>query len=74
MIPGRWQLAPDGNRIELDLPLKLFSPHERNIIEFARNPYNLSDNIFYGLNKSTAELLADAIYRLFGPEGAIYGK
>ncbi len=74
IIPGRWQLTPDGKRIKLDIPLPLLSHYERLIIEFARNPYNLSQNVFYGLNRSTALALATAIYRLFGPEGAIYGR
>lgn len=67
MLYGRWQLTPGGKGIELDIPLPLFSHHERHIIEFARNPYNLSQNIFFGLDRSTAELLAEAIYKLFGP-------
>ncbi len=74
LIPGRWQLTPDGKRIQLDIPLPLFSHYERLIIEFARNPHALAPNIFFGLNRSTALLLATAIYKLFGPEGAIYGK
>jgi hypothetical protein len=74
IIPRRWQLESNGKRIKLDLPLPLYSQHERLIIEFARNPYNLSEHIFYGLNRTTAERLAEAIYRLFGPGGAIYGE
>lgn len=61
IIPGRWQLTPDGKEVKLDIPLPLFSHYERLIIEFARNPYNLSEHIFYGLKRSTAELLAEAI-------------
>jgi hypothetical protein len=74
IIPGRWQLTSDGKRIMFDIPLGLFSCHERHIIEFARNPYNLSEHIFYGLDKPTSILLAEAIYELFGPEGVMYGK
>ncbi len=74
MMPGRWQLTSDGKAIKLDIPLALFSKHEWHIIEFAQNPYRLAENIFSGLDKSTAELLAEAIYRLFGPKGAIYGN
>ncbi len=74
MLPGRWQLTPDGKRIKLDIPLPLFSQYERLIIEFARNPHSLAPNIFYGLNRSTAVLLAIAIYQLFGPEGAMYNN
>ncbi len=74
ILPGRWQLTPDGRRIKFDIPLPLFSSHERDIIDFARNPYSLSQRMFYGLRRSTAELLAEAIYKLFGPKGAIYGN
>jgi hypothetical protein len=74
LIPRRWKLTSDGKAIKLDIPLALFSNHERHIIEFAQNPYRIAENIFSGLDKSTAELLAEAIYRLFGPEGVIYGK
>lgn len=58
----------------LDIPLPLFSHYDRLIIEFARNPHALAPNICYGLNRSTAVLLATAIYKLFGLEGAIYEK
>ena len=74
IIPGRWQLSPDGKRIKFDSNIDMYSYHERHIIFFARDPYDLAECVFSGLDRSTAVLLAEAIYRLFGPEGAIYGK
>lgn len=74
MLPGRWQLTEDGKRIKFDIPFPLFSRHEKDIIEFARNPYALAKNVFSGLDKPRAQLLAEAIHRLFGPNGALYIK
>jgi hypothetical protein len=72
ILPGRWELSPDGTRIKFDIHIDLYSYHERHIIHFARNPYDLAENVFCGLDRQAAVLLAEAIYRLFGPEGAIY--
>jgi hypothetical protein len=38
IIPGRWQLSPDGTRIKFDINIDLYSYHERHIIFFARDP------------------------------------
>lgn len=68
-LRDRWRISQDGTRLETDLPLSMYSPHERAVIEFAINPYFTAENIFNGLDSAARRELANAIHKFFGPGG-----
>jgi hypothetical protein len=65
----RWAISPDGSMISFDISLAGYSSHERDVIEFALNPYITSANIFSGLGQNASQALATALHELFGPGG-----
>jgi hypothetical protein len=69
-LRGRWRLSEGGRRLETDLPLSSYSPHERAVIEFAIDPYYMAGNIFAGLDQPARWALAKAIHDFFGQGGA----
>jgi len=69
-----WRRSQDGNHLELSRTLDTYSGHERALIEFALDPYYTQQNIFAGLDRPAAQVLAKAIYELFGPDGALAAR
>jgi hypothetical protein len=65
-LQNRWRVIDDGKTLELDLRLSIYTPHERDILEFAINPLVMGANIFDGLDHETQLALATAIYQIFG--------
>jgi hypothetical protein len=68
-LRNRWRVVEGGKALEIDLPLTSYSPHERDAIEFAINPYTTGQNIFNNLDPDIRRALATALYKLFGPGG-----
>lgn len=65
-LKGRWKVVNNGQSLEVDLPLSNYSPHERDVIEFALDPHYTAKNIFHGLDPDAKKALATAIYKIFG--------
>jgi hypothetical protein len=68
-LRDRWRVVEGGKALEIDLPLTSYSPHERDVIEFAINPYTTGKNIFNKLDRDIRRALAEAIHKIFGPGG-----
>ena len=67
-----WSLTSSGDALVLNLPLENYSDHERDVIEFARSPYD-AKIAFRGISQPAAKELAEAMHKLFGP-GGFYAK
>jgi hypothetical protein len=65
-LDDKWKLSDDGKALDLTLELASLSPHQRDIVQFARNPYSTAENIFNNLDPKTQKALAEAIYKIFG--------
>jgi hypothetical protein len=66
-----WRLSDDKKSLELFMPLSNFSPGQRAALEFAIDPWCMSENIFQSLDQPARQELAKAIYVLFGPGGPV---
>lgn len=64
-LRGRWKVVEGGKALEVDLGLSDYSPHERDVIEFAINPLVTAPNIFGGLDRAVQQALATAIYQIY---------
>ncbi len=73
-LKDRWRLSVDGTRLEVDLPLTSYTPHERAVIEFALDPHYTRENIFHGLDVAVRHALAKAVYEFFGQGGPADGS
>lgn len=65
----RWQVSDDQSVLILENPISEYRPHERELLAFALDPYDIAERIFERLDIPAQQNLSIAIMNLFGPAG-----